>query len=84
MFRNSELTTLAFLTGGAAFYAQQTGQTNLFLGAIIVTAILLMCRFRKETVEAQEEIEDYANDSARNELWEKIHRLEDEISEIKG
>tara|TARA_Y100000004_G_C8816058_1_gene369812 strand:- start:164 stop:430 length:267 start_codon:yes stop_codon:yes gene_type:complete len=88
MFRNNELTILSFLTGSAAFYAQQTDQTNLFVGMIIATAILVVCRFRKETVEAQEYLDAYGRDQERNELSERIYRLEeelrDEISEIKG
>ena len=87
MFRSNELTTLSFLTGAAALYAQQTDQTNLFVGMIIATAVVLVYRFRKEAIDSQETIESYSDDQQRTELWEKIHRLEDElrdeISEIK-
>ena len=84
MFRNNELSIFSVLTAGGAFYAQQTDQTNLFVGMIIATAILVVCRFRQETVEAQEWVEALTEDQQRTELLEKIHRLEEEISEIKG
>ena len=88
MFRNNELSIFSVLTAAGAFYAQQTDQTNLFVGMIIATAILFVCRFRKETVEAQEYLDAYGRDQERNELSERIYRLEeelrDEISEIKG
>ena len=84
MFRNNELSIFSVLTAGGAFYAHQTDQTNLFVGMIIATAILVVCRFRQEAVEAQEWVEALTEDQQRTELLEKIHRLEEEISEIKG
>ena len=83
MFRNNELSIFSVLTAGGAFYAHQTDQTNLFVGMIIATAILVVYRFRKDTVEAQEWLDALTEDQQRNELWESIHRLEEEISEIK-
>ena len=87
MIRNNEISTLGFLTAGGAFYAQQTDQTNLFIGLIIATGIILVYRFRKEAIEAQNNLEERDRDSQRNELWNEISKVEtevhDEISKIK-
>jgi len=88
MIRNNEISTLGFLTAGGAFYAQQTDQTNLLVGMIIATGIILVYRFRKEAIEAQNNLEERDRDAQRNELWDEISKVEtevhDEISKIKS
>ena len=88
MIRNNEITTLGFLTAGGAFYAQQTDQTNLFIGLIIATGIILVYRFRKEAIEAQNNLEALNDDQQRTDLWNEISKVEtevhDEISKIKS
>ena len=88
MIRNNEITTLGFLTAGGAFYAQQTDQTNLLIGMIIATAIILVYRFRKEAIEAQNNLEALNDDQQRTDLWNEISKVEtevhDEISKIKS
>ena len=88
MIRNNEISTLGFLTAGGAFYAQQTDQTNLLIGMIIATAIILVYRFRKEAIEAQNNLEALNDDQQRTDLWNEISKVEtevhDEISKIKS
>jgi len=79
MFRNTEVNTLGFLTASGAFYAQQTDQANLFMGLIIATGIILVYRFRKETIEAQNNLEERERDARHDELWTQISKIEDQV-----
>ncbi len=87
MIRNNEISTLGFLTGGGAFYAQQTDQTNLFIGLIIATGIILVYRFRKEAIETQKTLDEVERSAWQAELWDEISKVEtevhDEISKIR-
>ena len=87
MFRNTEVNTLGFLTASGAFYAQQTDQANLFMGLIIATGIILVYRFRKEAIEAQNNLEEVERSAWQAELWNEISKVEtevhDEISKIR-